>query len=745
MQDWLAVGNGWRNLYLLSCGVQALALGTFFASRRLWFTRGRFGAFLAGASLTPLVQYLWMLLLALFWPFAPKWVYIGVLPLAACLWLAWAVVRRAGRLRSLAARGWAWVQRLCRLDKPALASLCFALALGVLLAPIVVRITTSASSAQADSSEYMALGLRYCEDRNLTELMDKDDPTGHFRGNAHFPSLELHMAYGLMHAGDTVGYPYDKPLFTGVGLLSLYLLMAYAALLIRLTRGDKRWVLLGLMLFNLVPNLVYSLALAPRDTWRCLAIMVGALGLFGTTPAGGWKQYLGKLAFVTALCFTVMSAHVVNFVVLPFVVVAWVAYHWLTALYRRDGQAGRTLLRAAGLALGGAAGTVGAYAGNLWCYLKWGTMSPWRLMTTYTDAPWFTQYMQTEYKLDITTTHLNFWKARYDIVMAYATPIGIWGMRLALIGLLVALVALVLRRLRLRREVRALSGNLPRADGPVAVFVAQSPQEQSRAARVSAVLAAATLTLFTLAPMTGLLDTRLYSFSGSFLTMQRYTLQWYLFAAAAIVAVLAAAAEEWPMLLHWYARKGPRLTSQLRNRAPKAAFWARKAPALLCSFLCLYAFAYGTQESGYANSIYRYGRPMLSDEGMALDSGFRQRYDLLLQLQPLVGDTQKVLLTRPGYQYALRAKGYILTANSIVPLLNLPLAEVETALKAMGVAALCTEPDFWDERYYALSTLNEYLSSLPAAQIVDDGHMRVYLMDKSLIGKLKPAAETAPQ
>ena len=182
------------------------------------------------------------------------------------------------------------------------------------------------------------------------------------------------MAYGLMHSGDTVGYPYDKPLFTGVGLLSLYLLMAYAALLIRLTRGDRRWVLLGLMLFNLVPNLVYSLALAPRDTWRCLAIVIGALGLFGTTPDGGFKRYLGKLAFVTVLCFTVMSAHVVNFVVLPFVVVAWVVYAWLTALYRRNGQAGRTLLRATGLALGGAAGTLAAYAGNLWCYLKWGTM-----------------------------------------------------------------------------------------------------------------------------------------------------------------------------------------------------------------------------------------------------------------------------------------------------------------------------------------------------------------------------------
>ena len=27
MTDWLAVGNGWRNLFLLSCVAQALALG----------------------------------------------------------------------------------------------------------------------------------------------------------------------------------------------------------------------------------------------------------------------------------------------------------------------------------------------------------------------------------------------------------------------------------------------------------------------------------------------------------------------------------------------------------------------------------------------------------------------------------------------------------------------------------------------------------------------------------------------
>ena len=70
-----------------------------------------------------------------------------------------------------------------------------------------------------------------------------------------------------------------------------------------------------------------------------------------------------------------------------------------------------------------------------------------------------------------------------------------------------------------------------------------------------------------------------------------------------------------------------------------------------------------------------------------------------------------------------------------------PAYEVPAALAHMNVAALCTEPAFWDERYYAKSTLSDYLNSLPPEQIVSDGHMRVYLLDASLVGKLHVAAE----
>ena len=35
---WLDVGNGWRNLFLLSCALQALALGCLFCAHG-WFVK----------------------------------------------------------------------------------------------------------------------------------------------------------------------------------------------------------------------------------------------------------------------------------------------------------------------------------------------------------------------------------------------------------------------------------------------------------------------------------------------------------------------------------------------------------------------------------------------------------------------------------------------------------------------------------------------------------------------------------
>lgn len=710
---WLDVGNGWRNLYLLSCLVQMGALGCLFAARG-WFAKSRLACFLTGAAATPLAQYLWMLLWAALWPHAPRLFLIGGPPALAALGLCVLGALRVRRLRACLQNAKCWLKRALRFDRPALAALCFAICVVLLIAPACVRFMSSMNCVSGgDAGEYMALAQRYCEDRSLAELLEKEETVGHFRGHSHFPSLELYMSYGLMHTGGQVGYPNDKAAFTGIGMLAFYMALAYGALLLVFCREKKVCVLLGVLLFNLVPELYYSVAGAPRDIWRILALLWAALAFAGLNEEGNGKQYLGKLLWVFALCFTVMSAHVVCFVVLPFVVAAWVLWRFLHAGLTRNRGVLRTLLRAVGLAVGGAVGTLAAFSGNLWCFWRWGEMSPWRLMTTFTQAPWYDMYMDIEYKLEETTTHLNFFQASDSILMGYATPIGTWAFRLTLLALAGCLVYAVRARRRIRAALKEAQ-----MDGPTAVIL-RSPWAE----RVSQLALCALLTLLTLAPMTGVLDSPLYSFSGSFLKLPRYTLQWFFLGNVLICACLAMLMDLWPLALE-----------RLRKAPPE---WARALPAWLCALLCLLSLAKGVNQTGYTNTFYRASRDVMEDASILLDQGFRNQYALLRDVAAQVKDDQKILITRVGYQYALRGKGYLLTANPIVPLMNLPLEEVEGALREMNVVILATEPKFWDERYYPLSTLNEYLSALPEEQIVETEKMRLYLLDPALI----PAAQ----
>ena len=718
---WLDVGNGWRNLYLLSCMLQMGALGSLFAVKG-WFSRhSRLACFLTGVAATPLVQYLWTLVLAIVWPAASRWVYIGTLPLLSGLFLMGLGLRHIRHARAIAQRGVAFAKRCLQFDKPALIALCLVICLALLLGPACVRFMSSMESIKGgDAGEYMALGLDFCENRNLSTLLEKEVTTGHFRGHSHFPSLELFMSHGLFHTGGEMGYPYDKAVFTGLGMLIFHVLAAYAALLLHFCRERRVPVLLGLLLFNLVPALYYSVEGAPRDLWRILALLWALNAFAGFEENGNWKCYLGKLVFCFALCFTVMSTHVVCFVVLPFIVIAWVLWRWMHASLTMLKGGAKALLRSVGLALAGAAGTLLAFGGNLWCYLKWGQMSPWRLMTTYTDAPWYSMYMDIEYKLEETTTHLNFWQAKDSILMEYATPIGVWGFRLSLIALAGVMIYLVYARLHMKREVQKLVG--AQKDGPVGVILTN----RTRGAQTASLMGLCALTtLMTLAPMTGILDNPVYSFSGSFLKMTRYTLQWFMLGNIMICAALTALVDHWPQ---WSARFK-------HLHAP----WIKRLPVYLCTALCLLSFAKGVNQTGYTNAFYRLSRGVMESESILLDNGFRDRYALLMDVADAVEEEQNILITRVGYQYALRGRGLVLTTNPIVPLMNLSEAEIGPALAEMNVAMLATEPAFWDERYYKLSALESYFSTLPEDQIIETETMRLYLLDRSLI----PAAQKA--
>lgn len=722
---WLDLGNSWRNLYLLSCMLTAFGLGVLFAVHH-WFAKGsRAACFLTGVAATPFVEYLWTLVLSLLWPTASKWVYIGVLPAVSGVYLAVLGILNLRRVPQLLRQGFDFLRRVCRFDKPALACLCFALCIVILIAPVCIRFCSSMHclTLSGDAGEYMALAERYCNDRDLSKLLEKEELEGIFRGHNHFPSLELYISYGLFHTGEDFGYPCDKPAVSGLGMLTIYAVAAYGALLLALCREKKPYILLGVVLLNLIPNLYDSVAGAPRDIWRILALLLGALYFLGLSAreAGFWRN-LGKAAVTLLACFVVMSAHVVCFVQLPFIVVAWVVWQWLSSLYEANGRSGKVLVRSILIALGGAVGTLIAFAGNLWCYLRWGQLSPWRLTTTFTDAPWYPQYLLQDYRIEETTTQLNFFKDVDNILYAHASPLGPWGFRVALMVLLGVLVALVVRRIRLRRQVEAVKAEQPK-DGPIAVII-RTDEENNRL--VSGLLFAALLPLMTLAPMTGILDTGYYSFSGTFASMPRYTLQWFLLAAVLICAALAALSDLWPSLLAWLGNKLPKLKDE------KVQHTLRTLPAWLCVVLCLLGVVQGTKQSGWADNFYRTSRQVMENESMLLDNGFHEKFALLMALGEEKAEDEMILIPRSGYQYPLHGKGRILDANPIVPVMNLPLEEVPAELERMNVVLLATESDFWDNRYYPLSTLAQYLESLPEEQRVEVGGMRYYLVKPEL-------------
>ena len=148
--------------------------------------------------------------------------------------------------------------------------------------------------------------------------------------------------------------------------------------------------------------------------------------------------------------------------------------------------------------------------------------------------------------------------------------------------------------------------------------------------------------------------------------------------------------------------------------------------------LCLLGTVQGTKQTGYADSFYRTSRHVMENKAMLLDNGFHDKFALLMALGEETAEDEMILIPRSGYQYPLHGKGRILDANPIVPVMNLSLEEVPAELQRMNVVLLATESDFWDHRYYPLSTLAQYLESLPEEQKVETGGMRYYLVKPEL-------------
>ena len=703
---WLDIGNSYRNIYLLSIFFQAIALGLLFAKNKWFSKKSPISCFLTGVSITPFVQYLFMLILAFLWPNAPKEFIVLTLPIIAISYCSFLFFTNIKNAKQLIKSGYKWIKSTFKLNKTTIICLCFALCMFILIFPSMLRFLSSMSTVTGgDSGEYLGLSLKYAEDRNISPMLDKNYEPGTLRQHSHFPSYELYNSYALLHTGEVLGYPFDKPAFTGIGLLAFYMFFAYLALLFHFCNNNIAYISLGILLFNLVPNLFHSIQGAPRDIWRILAVLVSVLFFSGITEKGNKRKYIAKCLLVFILCFTVMSTHVVCFVILPFVVLAWGVYRVLIALFTKETSLAYTFFRCLGLGLIGALGTLLAFSGNIYCYIKWGQMSPWRLMTTFTSAPWYNMYMQLDYKLEETTTNLNFFEAFSDILMSYSTKIGIWGFWLALFLLLFFVVILILKYV-CKKNNNTITNYI---DNNFLSYAYLS-----------------LIVIFTLAPMTGVLDNPVYSFSGSFLKMQRYTLQWFMLCGIIIPSTLYFI----QMLLNYNKVVLSNLITKKLKVVTPIIF---NIPIYLCAFLCIVSFVNGTKQTGYSTSYYRFSRDIMENPYYLLDESYIKQYGLLTHLQDNLKDEEKILISRVGYQYALRNEGLVLLSNPISPLLNLKLSEIEQGLKDKNIVMLATQGDFWDKRYFPLSTLGIFAENLPKEQIIDTENMRIYLFDDTLV------------
>lgn len=709
MLTWLDVGNGWRNLYLLSCAAQMLALGTAFARGRL--LGRRLPSFLLGMAATPFVQWLWMLLMGAVWPQAPRLLLIGALPAAGAIYLLVTLLRSRKRWRSWISSALERLRALPRMKPGDALCLALALALAIVLVPVGVRMATSTALCWQDSGEYLALASRYAQTRDLAQLLEKDVTDGYFVAHGHFPSLDLYESYAFLHTGGTIGYPYDKPVFTALGLLPGYLMLAMVAALLLVTRGHRKATALGLLLIGLVPMLYASLIAAPRDLWRMLAMLAFFLCFSALRPEGRWPAVLGKAALAMLLGFACMASHVVMFVILPFLVVAWVLVWWLGAI--GSGEAGRTLGRAVVVALGAAAGVVTAFLGNLQCYLKWGQMLPAMRMDSFTDAAWYPLYDRMMRRSEAISTSTPIWRQPDRVLLGYLSPVGWLGLICALLLLTAAVVALVRRA---REPIRRAA-----------------PIESL--ARVRCFLAFGLLLM--LLPMTGLLDTPVYSFSGAFTAVPRYTVQWFLLATLLPPALLSALEERAPAWADaWATRRAAR---------PGVLRACKAAPAAALTLLCVLAFAACTSARGYTDNVYRMTvcKGLLENPAYSQDNTLRTRYQTLLRVADCLEDGQELLLVDLGDQYGARGKGRFLQSDAYSELLVTPEAEMARALAEKRIAVIATSIRFWDDRFYVQTDLDAYLRTLPPNRVVEDGTMRFYVLEPSLTEPIAAwAAET---
>lgn len=644
-------------VYIFSTVLTAIASGLFFLRFRL-VMEDRIGCFLCGFAFCPCLQYLWTMLLTPLVNGGSRYFYIVSLPLLSLGWIVFLVLYKEKSVTVISVKRWNCVQK-------GIAFILFII-FGITVAHLVfyfLKAATSSSFVYSDNLEYFLKASYFADNRTLSSISYVNGvPDGSGVADHHFPSYVLYLGYAFMHTmATTIQFPHHgAPLLAAFFQLPFILAAAGGAFCAVGCR--KVWLLLlPSLLFG---NSVFAngIWISTRDLFRFTLLFLFLASMISFSQEKWEVRTRGRHIFFLVLSFLCASAHLLNFVIVCLLLLAWVAYRLFSViLFPEKGEKLNAVV--VDIIIWASATFSSAtlsFVGNIYYFLK--------------SGKWGAQ------RLDL---------SGYDFYPEYNALINGEGVEIPPIG------ERLVKSLQLDENFLAMFFFFLMALilGRRIFWVIRKKYFERRGERQ--LLFLALCVFFTFLPLSGMLDhERIYLFSVYFAQHPRYGLGFFF---CGILLMLTAAAESVDFLLK-------------KNK------WIFTSGAV-CVAGCLCGYTLYQ----YHDTITNFNNIFASHYGVG-DTRFLERFGELREVVFKL-DSERVLCTQQ-IGYALEGKNIQHLSPLVRPLYEAEgETELKEAFKELGIGAVVLPKTVTSESPISLMPWYDYATQFP---VVPAGDYQVY-------------------